>query len=477
MTDILLNSGVLSVSLWLGLAVVLALLYDTLVFRRTAPASIRRSALPGLFGSALFLVFLGLGAAFNLSFALLKAYAAPRDVMQDVVSAQEFLAGRSMYPEHMNALILETLRREPELLSSLPFPQAVRERLAARRQQSITDHWVQAHPPLMTLFVVPFVALGGTLLTQAVMLVLSLAALGVSLWLIGRRLDLRLHRRQTLMLVFAILGAEPVIVTLRLGQSGLLLTVLLVLAWDALHRGRPVLAGIAVGVAASLKMFPALLLVYFLARHRRAFVAAMITILLLLGFVVAIAGSECLFEYRQTASGVVAEYEAFPSNLSLLGLFARLAGSGETGWSRVLFGCAGVAVLVLIVAGPWNPLGGEPDRGEKLDLNYALCVALMPLLSPIVWDHYLTVLVLPLMVLGKRVLRPSGSWPAVVGFLVLGMVLLVPDTAFTWPASRMVERVMRLMADVFLLPLRTYAVIALSCWLALLAMKPFAAEG
>ena len=69
---------------------------------------------------------------------------------------------------------------------------------------------------------------------------------------------------------------------------------------------------------------------------------------------------------------------------------------------------------------------------QALDLEYALFVSLMPLLSPIAWDHYLSALLLPLSVLGTRTLTVDAPWPATLGFLAAVVVLLVPDTTFVY---------------------------------------------
>ena len=55
------------------------------------------------------------------------------------------------------------------------------------------------------------------------------------------------------------------------GQWGALLSMLVAVGWYGISRDRPLLSGFAIGVAASMKVFPALLMIYLLLSHRRAF--------------------------------------------------------------------------------------------------------------------------------------------------------------------------------------------------------------
>src|SRR5262249_14486326 len=164
---------------------------------------------------------------------------------------------------------------------------------------------------LMTLFVTPFVAGGGILGAQLAVLLLSLAGLGLSLALIGRGLGWNLSRRYWLIIVLGLRGAEPIVDTARAGHSGLLLGTLMVVGWYALRRGRPVLAGVVIALATALKMYPSLLLVYLLLRHRRAFVSAVVTLLVVVVLIGTLTGWATFAEYAATTRGVVAEYERF----------------------------------------------------------------------------------------------------------------------------------------------------------------------
>jgi uncharacterized membrane protein (UPF0136 family) len=468
MLRLLLNSGLYSVALWAALCTFVVVLASWLRCR-TAPEG-HGLLVPGLFSSSVFLVFLALGAFFNLGYGLYRAYVAPRDILQDIVSAQECLAGRSLYPDHMNELFQMALEREGDRPSPFWWSDSFRAREEEARQENLREHWVQAHPPFSTLVFVPLVAALGVLGAQSAFTLLSLMCLLGSLFLVVRGLGLHLQWRHLGCLILFALGVEPVVTVFRGGQTGLALGFLLIVGWYQLRRGWPVLAGICVALASGLKMFPGLLFLYLLIRHRRAFASALVTLAALLLFTGLVTGWDTFAEYASTAREVTEEYQVYPSNLSLLGLVSRLLGPEALGKARVVFfilgGLIGTGLVWLLSRRP-RPAESDP---ESLDLEYSLFISLMPLLSPISWDHYLSVLILPLVVLGRRALTPSASWGAALGFLGMVVVLSIPDTSFTWPFSDL-EGNARFVVSLVVLPLRTYALLALCSWLAVLVYR------
>src|SRR5262249_13115117 len=452
MLNFLMHSGLMNGTLWAVVLTFLAVLVSRL---RTHAGSQQQAIVPGFLTTPLFLGFLAAGTCLNLGYGLYKAYRSPRDGMQDIVSAQEFLAGRSLYPDRMNELMRQACEKEPRP-SLFRWSATLEAREIESRERTFREHWVQAHPPLMTLFVTPFVAGGGILGAQLAVLLLSLAGLGLSLALIGRGLGWNLSRRYWLIIVLGLLGAEPIVNTLRAGQSGLLLGTLMVVGWYALRRGRPVLAGVVIALATALKMYPSLLLVYLLLRHRRAFVSAVVTLLVVVVLIGTLTGWATFAEDAATTRGVVAEYEQFPNNLSLLGLAARTLGTpGEaSGKARAFF--YGLA-LAAVAAAAWasRPRSQDREEGIALDAEFSLFVALMPLLSPISWVHYLSILLLPLAVVGSRALTPGAPRSATLGFLGILVILCVPDTGFTWPLQDLERGTLWTVATLLYMPLRT----------------------
>jgi hypothetical protein len=460
MMDFLLNSGIFNVTFWVVLAALAFSPWCRTWFGR------------GTVASRTLLALLALGTLLNLGFAVYKGYAIPRDHMQDMVSAQEFLAGRSLYPEDMSQKIGAALEREPPRWSLGAWWPAQAERERQARHDVASLHWVQAHPPFMTCAVAPLVGTIGISGTYAVLTVVSLAAVLVTLALVAAGLDLRLSRGQWLALALLAVGWAPLLTAVRSGQAGLILGMLMVAGWLCLRRGRPFLGGAFVGVACCLKLFPGLLLIYFLGRNRRAFLGGAAVALALTVLLGVLTGWHTYHEFWETSRGVVPEYAGYPNNLSLLAVLARGV-DGPAPLSNLTRGLFGALFLGCLLGLAWlcRPGSSAARYGRCFDLEYALVMMLMVPLSPVCWDHYLVVLLLPFAVLAVRALGPGASpaaWPA---FLALLVVLSVPDTAFTWSGEMVGPQVGRTACNLALMSLRTFALAGLAGWLAVLAAR------
>ncbi|GAA4553240.1 glycosyltransferase 87 family protein [Pseudonocardia xishanensis] len=194
------------------------------------------------------------------------------------------------------------------------------------------------YPPIAAVLFVP--------LTLVPLPVLKIAwtALGIGLLvLVARRCAPALPAGVVTLLVAAALWLDPVRTTLYLGQINVVLLALVLL--DLTGRRR----GIALGIAAAIKLTPLLFVVYLLLTRRfRTAATALATFLAAtaLGFLVAPADS---VQYWLRGTVVAADRisaVAGPSNHALAGTLGRL---GLPGWVG-LAGSAALACAVLVVA-------------------------------------------------------------------------------------------------------------------------------
>src|SRR5262249_20838138 len=114
----------------------------------------------------------------------------------------------------------------------------------------------------------------------------------------------------------------------------------------------------------------------------------------------------------------------------------------------------------------WQMRKPSPDaqKSSDTDLDFALAITLMPLLSPVSWDHYVVLLLLPLAVLAARI-RTHGSrsgWRAFVG---LFLVLSIPQTTFDWLLALSTDAGLHGYGIWLLLPLRTVCLAILAGWI------------
>jgi hypothetical protein len=251
------------------------------------------------------------------------------------------------------------------------------------------------YPAGAAVLLAPFGLLGfhaAAAVWSALLIVSVLAAL----WTLGVR-DWRV--------LGIVVTAAPVITAVRLGTFTPLLVLLLAIAWR--WRDRRWVAGSALGLAITLKLFVWPVVVWLLAtrRYGAAAIAAGFASVLTFGAWGAI-GFDGLTRYPELLrrlTDVVAD-----RGLSLVALGSELgmpdAVAGALPW------VVGVALLAAVVLAARKPEGDG--------VAYSLAIVASIALTPIVWLHYFSLLVLPL-----AVMRPRFAWP----WLLLWVFWLMPD--------------------------------------------------
>ncbi|MFK4064613.1 glycosyltransferase 87 family protein [Streptomyces sp. NPDC029674] len=274
-------------------------------------------------------------------------------------------------------------------------------------------HLPTTYPPFATLLFTPL-----TLLDTADMRALAAPA-NLLLLIAFVHLSLRLvhgerHARVESVLWAAALAVwcEPVWTTLRYGQINLLLAVLVL--WDLTRRPGHRWAGVGIGVAAAIKLTPALFATFLLLTGavealrrgpwrpavRHACVAAV-------SFTGATALAAAVLPYDSWRFWTRMVFEAGrvgfaeeTANQSLRGVVARLLHTGEPGaaWAlaAAVAGALGLAVAVAAALG-----------GERAWAALA-CAATALLVSPVSWSHHWVWCVPMVLLLGAEARRRGG---------------------------------------------------------------------
>jgi hypothetical protein len=227
--------------------------------------------------------------------------------------------------------------------------------LSGRYFPVTTDNFTHPnpHPPILAALALPL-----TFLSFPASLRCWIAVnLGVLLWL-GRRLSMS----PTASLALA--AWPPLWAVLVLGQLELVIVALAVQAWSDASEERDGRAGIFLGVAAVLKLYPLLLVVPYLARRRfRLVAAACITFAVGQVANVAVVGpAGFLRYYTEVLPAVTATYTPLGLNVSWYGALLRLfGGSADIGpvWSMpgiVAPLAAGGAVAALVALWRMAPM-------------------------------------------------------------------------------------------------------------------------
>ncbi|WP_205807522.1 glycosyltransferase 87 family protein [Micromonospora sp. HNM0581] len=201
---------------------------------------------------------------------------------------------------------------------------------------------------------------------------------------------------------------NPVRDTVSFGQVNVLLMALVYADLWLLER-RHQLAGVGIGLAAAIKLTPAVFVVYLLATRRwraAATASATTAIATLLAAAVAPNATRTFFTEALWDTGRVGKLD-YVSNQSLLGLVARL---DPTHPDRLLWLCLVTAALIV-----WWVRVRRATADERV--GFALTGILGVLVSPVSWAHHLV-------------------------WLVPGLVVLVGAT-LPWPPDRRARRRLR----------------------------------
>jgi hypothetical protein len=334
----------------------------------------------------------------------------PRDFFQEWASARNYLTGLPIYLPQ-----LESYRRH------LGYDQPPPDLLP-----------YNAHPPTLVLLALPFARLD---YPDAVLVwnLLSLLALVVSVAWVVRGLRIPWSWWAVFPVVTLLMLCDPFRQQMIQGQLNLVLALLITAAWRDGRRGRDGRAGVWLGVATAVKLFPGFLLAHAAWRGRfRTAAAGTATVLLLTALTVGVLGTEAYRDYARVVLPGLQRYRNDATNLSVIGFWGKLCdpnnpwaseqdllneGGREqartlSSWDRILplyrsptlaraGGLVSAAVVVLTLAWAVRPYRRLLDP----DVAFALAVTAMLLVSPIVWNHYALLLLVPFGVLWVRLPR------------------------------------------------------------------------
>lgn len=419
-------------TLWVAFAATLVWLWR---WARTKDVSRANLRLQTFLLSTPILIVLTLGAIFNVGSGSYSSYEVPRDILQDIQSAKFFWAGQPVFPLEMRDQIKETLDHEPAPATlGAWFPEVAKAEKESY-DKLVHDPWTQAHPATMTLLLATLVPWLGVRHIVLLFCFGSVCALLGTFRILrkelgsGRAEDSRLW----LALTLACLGWYPFYMILRNGQITFVLTLLLAASWYFLRHERNIAAGVCIGLATGLKLFPGLLIVYLFFRHRKAFWPAAIAAGSLLATAFAIIGRQNTLDYFKVVHYVETFYMSYRANLSIQSVLLGIASP------RLAAILARVIFIVSLGLLAWLATRREQKAYpiRALDLEYSMFMTAVLLLSPLCWDNYLVLLVLPMTVLlfGLR----EGSVFAqnhmrTVAFVLVAAVAAIPEPFGIWMA-------------------------------------------
>jgi alpha-1,2-mannosyltransferase len=271
----------------------------------------------------------------------------------------------------------------PSTIDLEVYVYAVRDMLAGRDiYATVTPGWKLyfIYPPIAAILMVPL-AVGPYALWQ----LLWTLGLVVAQQSVLRRCGAPRGWRLGLLGVAVVLAVEPIRTTLGYGQVNTLLMALVVadLLPDAPGERRRIPRGTLIGLAAAIKLTPALFVVFaFLIGRRRIAVTAIVSFLVWTGLGAVLLFGETVAFFGGLAGGDTRTASPlYVGNQSLLGVFVRLGDSSRVTTLIGLGIAAVVALLGTLVAAHWWRLGRKAFAVALVGLTTCL-------VSPLSWTHH-----------------------------------------------------------------------------------------
>ena len=341
------------------------------------------------------------------------------------------------------------------------------------------------YPPAAAAMLAPVSMLGRT------GVVIALSAITAGAWLASILLSVRLAsgdwRRQNLLLylVPSLLVSVYVWSNFHIGQPSLVLLALLLGAFVALQQKRETLAGALVAIAAGIKAFPFIAIVYLLYRRYWIATASLLVTLafLVLALPTAFRGfDKARADLQQWTRGMVLKYDDKGvgqrpgrsnswKNQSIFGLtnrmlrhvdaddqfkphtpvYANIADLSFTAVNRIIVGAGLLLGLVYLAVMP-----RRSARTRETDaLEFALFILLMLMFTPLSFGYLFACLLFPFTVLVARILNtPARHLVISGGAAVLLLALTIPF-----------QRAAQMYGNTFFATLSLFVGLALELWM------------
>lgn len=266
------------------------------------------------------------------------------------------------------------------------------------------QQFLYLYPPFLAAIVAPLSAIYSTFESAAWVW----SALGLILFCSSIAAVARTERCSwplTIALVAVGLALPPVALEIYIGNVHILLLALLSLAWIALRRKPRAgdgIAGVAIGAATLIKLFPGLVIVWlFLTGRRRATWISIAAVVVLALATIPLVGLDDWLNYPRVAINIAPPTD--PSNV--LAPTSWLTASLGFTVARFLVTAIGLALMV------WSTLR------QPAIVSYAVTVLVSLLIVPALYLHYVALVALPLLLLFLSGAR--GRYLAATSYVLL----------------------------------------------------------
>lgn len=258
------------------------------------------------------------------------------------------------------------------------------------------------YPPPFVIFAAPLALLDPTVAAW----IWTAALVGAFGWAVAI-LPVDLRTRWLILLLGGI--SWPLVYAIKLGQVGPILLVTFAIGWRWMDR--PWRLGAATAVGTAIKIQPALVFAWALVTGRRRAVVTGVVVLAILALIATLVAGPSSWIDQATLLARVSRPIDTPHNMTP-GRLAFEAGLGQgVAWAIQLANWGFVAVIVLVAMLRCSAVG-----------SYMAVVVATQLVSPILWDHYALVLLLPAAWLISRGHRWAVLIPLATSIVFVGAI-------------------------------------------------------
>jgi Glycosyltransferase family 87 len=280
------------------------------------------------------------------------------------------------------------------------------------------------HPPTTSFWFIPFAPVGYPVMAEIVG-ILTLVALLFHLIICAHELQLPAKT------AFVLLGFGLALQTtwlhdhLVLVQVSEIIAFLFALSWYFLRRRRQIEAGVTLGIACTLKLFPGVLVLFLLLTRRfKGFAAACLTYAVVAIYMTTGYGLQAWKDFFRQQGPIANYWIGHIRNASLHGIIVRLFKPlcerpvddpnvlDIVGALRKLPsmppipGARWASVASVILLGfCWWISRRDARRTSAIDVPYALMCTAAVFVNPWIWEHYVVLLITPLFVLIAATVR------------------------------------------------------------------------
>jgi hypothetical protein len=257
------------------------------------------------------------------------------------------------------------------------------------------------HPPFVAILIAPLALIP----YRSVVLIWS----GITIllyflagWIILKELHIRLSIKYRMVLIGFALCWYPFQAHIALGQWSIQIGVCIILGWMFLRHGKDYAAGFLFGFACLIKLYPGLIAIYLLFNKRWKALVVLISVVI---FGLLISGlllgpQDIIYYFSNIASRGSTDFSTFPCNYSIFGILGKFFYDGN--WvkpiiishlpiSLVAF-ILDILLLVILVRFMFQ----LPSDQFSSDIKFSMTIITMFFISPVTWQHMLTILILPI---------------------------------------------------------------------------------